>query len=159
VIESYAVIAGGFHAYCDAAAWACLMPSGGIANTIAERLRDLSFPPIFDALLRSLLFALQGQPEFVLQVAREQNLPNDPEAAILFARNLCYSGCTDEAVGLLQGAIRSGFAPLAMLERDPWLENVRSHGEYASLRSESEEIVREAGVIFREEGGPELLFG
>jgi len=157
VIESYAVIASGFHGYCDAAAWACLLPQGGIASTIAGRLRDLSFPPIFDALLRTLLFALQGEAEFVLQIAQSQDLVNDPEAAILFARNLSYVGYAQEAFPLLRGATRSGFAAAVMLERDPWLVNVKSHPDFPSLQAECAEIVQSAENIFHAEAGPHLL--
>jgi hypothetical protein len=66
----------------------------------------------------------------------------EPEVLVYLARHYSYAGESDEAIGTLGRAMRSGFvcAP-STLRSDPWLEAVRRNGDFGPLLAEAERAV------------------
>jgi len=149
VIESYAEVAQGARGYLDLAAWSCLGSTERACREASQRLAAGSPAPVFQALLRSLIASLRRDAREVQRICLSENLYEDPESALYFARHLAYSGCDRDALDFLRRAVNGGLAVPEMLEQDPWLTSLRSYGEF-------QEVLRQARVL-RERGERYLL--
>ena len=158
VVESYAVIGKGtVRGYLDAAAWASLGSQKRVAAEITNRLAARSFPPLFEALLESLLYAIRGDSAKVGEICLRQDVREDPESALYFARHLAWSGSLDPALALLRQSLSGGFSVPDMLQKDPWLASLRKEHTFSVILHEAIKRHECAKEIFRAEGGPQLL--
>lgn len=133
VIESYAEVAQGARNYLDLSAWACLGFRERAESEISKRLGAGACAPVFQALLSSLLFALRGEPSEVERICLSQELYEDPESSLYFARHLSFCGRIGPALGFLRQAIDGGLSAPDMLRRDTWLSSLRSRPEFEQL--------------------------
>ncbi len=148
VVESYLASGQGGRIYLDLCAWACL---GFTARAEAEALRRLQsreWPPLFKALLDSLVSALRGDAAAVRRICSAQELYEDPESALYLSRHLAFSGCHQDALRLLECALAGGLAVPEMLEGDPWLAGLKPLGEFKSLVQRARDLQRQAQQIF-----------
>jgi len=149
VIEAYAAVAQGARGYLDLAAWACLGSAERACREATQRLAAHSMPPVFQALLSSLISSLRRDKPEVERICFSQEFCEDPESAMYFARHLAFSGCARHALDFLRRAVHGGLAVPDMLELDPWLASLRSHREF-------QEILRQARAL--RERGEHCLF-
>lgn len=149
VIESYAGVAQGARGYLDLAAWSCLGSTERACREASQRLAVHSPAPVFQALLGSLISSLRRDAQEVQKICLSQDLYEDPESTLYFARHLAYSGCDSAALVFLRRAVDGGLAVPEMLECDPWLVSIRPHREF-------QEILRQTRVL-RERGKRCLL--
>jgi DNA-binding winged helix-turn-helix (wHTH) protein len=158
VVESYALVAkGGPRGYLDTAAWACLGARERVEAEIAERLADRAFPPVFQALLESMLCAIRGDGAGAQAAMEACALYEDPESVLYFARHLAYAGRSCRALELLSEVVKAGFTTPVMLERDPWLAKVRRERLYPQLLRDAIARHKRADKLFQNAGGPQLL--
>jgi hypothetical protein len=81
----------------------------------------------------------------------------DPEGRFYWVRHLAQIGEVDSALRELQGVVSSGyFCPFA-LQKDAWLEPLRSRTEFEVILQDAGQRRRDAVAVFRDAGGPELL--
>jgi hypothetical protein len=66
-------------------------------------------------------------------------------------------GEADRAVTVLEGVVERGFHPLAILDRDPWLEPLRGHPRMPAVVRRMEEGIAAARAAYAEAGGTALL--
>lgn len=81
----------------------------------------------------------------------------DPEAFLYLARHLAHLGDPDEAFVLLERAIDGGFACLSTLERDPWLDPLRTRSTFTTLMRRAESVHRSAETAFARLRGHQFL--
>lgn len=156
VVESYVISGRQARGYLDAAAWASL-GAKEIPDEISERLTRCAWPPLFQALLRSLSCALAGNAAEVKTISFEQDVSDDPESALYFSRHLARCGCSTEAVALLQQSANSGMSIPALLEHDPWLRPLHPDAAFQKVKREVIQRHQYAKEVFETAGGAELL--
>ena len=66
----------------------------------------------------------------------------DPEGWYLMGRNLVAAGAHERGFELVANAVRDGYTCPTRLERDRWLDPVRSRREFSALLAEAEARVR-----------------
>jgi eukaryotic-like serine/threonine-protein kinase len=133
---------------------------GRVAEAVAG-LRDLE--PKVPARVRDIVFAgrmlLEGNHgeshAAILRVTSSGF--HDPEAFLYLARQLAYLGDHDAALALLERAIDGGFACLSAIERDPWLDPLRTRTAFTRLLRRVEKIHRSAEAAFIKLHGPQFL--
>lgn len=133
VIEAYAEAAQGGRNYLDVSAWACLGFRERAELEISKRLEAGACAPVFEALLTSLLFTIRGDRSEVEKICLSQDLYEDPESSLYFARHLAFCGCVDAGLRFLRQAVDGGLAIPDMLRRDAWLSSLRSCAQFESL--------------------------
>lgn len=82
--------------------------------------------------------------------------PRDPCARYYMTRFLAVLG-HPRALEMLRQTIEGGFYVYAFLARDPWLDGLRTQGEFKSILARAEARYRHAVHAFREADGPRLL--
>ena len=157
VIESYAIEGRRARGYLDAAAWACVGDPAWVAQEISARLAAPAFPPLFTALLQSLLCALQNDARGALEVISAQDLSDDPESALYFSRHLARCGCRDAALQLLGQSIDGGLYIPAMLDADPWFGSLQKDAAFHMLNRRAAERHAEARAEFERCGGRRVV--
>jgi hypothetical protein len=81
----------------------------------------------------------------------------DPEAFLYLARHLAHLREHDAALALLDRAIAGGFACLWTLERDPWLDLLRTSPAFTTLLRRVEALHRPAATAFANLRGAQFL--
>jgi hypothetical protein len=72
-------------------------------------------------------------------------------------RQLAFLGESARALAELQHVLDRGFLCSRILRRDPWLEPLRSHAEFADIVERSERLEAEMAETFVESGADRLL--
>jgi len=157
VVECYAATGRLTRGYLDAAAWACVGAASEIKSEISERLAGRKWPPLFEALLSSLLCAIRNDANGVKAISCAQDLSDDPESALYFSRHLAWCGCSDLAIRLLRQSVSAGIAIPSMMERDPWLRSLQGDPAFRALKRDVDERHEHANEVFRAAGGARLL--
>jgi DNA-binding winged helix-turn-helix (wHTH) protein len=140
VVEAYAEAAQQGRNYLDVSAWACLGFKERAELEISKRLEAGACAPVFEALLTSLLFALRRNSSEVKKICLAQDLYEDPESSLYFARHLAFCGCVDAAFQFLRQAVDGGLAIPDMLRHDAWLSSLRSCAEFELLLAKTRAI-------------------
>jgi serine/threonine protein kinase/tetratricopeptide (TPR) repeat protein len=114
--------------------------------------------PRIARILRMLQLIAEGQSDTLLEEGRELFADFvDPEGRFYWVRHLAQIGEVDSALRELQGVVSSGyFCPFA-LQKDAWLEPLRSRTEFEVILQDAGQRRRDAVAVFRDAGGPELL--
>jgi DNA-binding winged helix-turn-helix (wHTH) protein len=158
VIEMYAKISQGTRGYLDLAAWACLGSTEHACREALQRIATHTMPPVFEALLSSLVASLRRDGAETQRICLAQDLYEDPETALYFARHLAHAECNGSALDFLRQAIDGGLAITEMLERDPWLASLRPDREFQALLRRTR-VIRERGEkCLRQAHVSQLLF-
>jgi hypothetical protein len=93
----------------------------------------------------------------VEEICHKQDVHEDPESALYFARHLAWCGSSDPALAMLRQSISGGFSVPDMLRQDPWLASLRKEHTFAAILREAIRRHECTKEIFRVEGGPQLL--
>lgn len=150
VVEAYAEVAQGARNYLDLSAWACLGFRERAEAEISKRIGAGACAPVFQALLSSLLFALRGEASEVEKICLSQELYEDPESSLYFARHLAFCGCAGPALAFLRQAIDGGLAAVDMLQRDTWLSSLRPLPDFEQLLKKAVGIQEQGRRYLRE---------
>ena len=108
--------------------------------------------------MTALRAGIEGNREEFLQAFDVQSpFVRDPED--LFYRSLLasYMGETERALDALQRSVDAGFACVAAMARDPWLDPLRGHPRFAQILHTAEGRHREAAAAFLKAGGDRVL--
>ncbi len=82
---------------------------------------------------------------------------SDPEGLYQLARWLAHLGQNSQSLAMLRRVAAGGYFCFPLLARDPWLDPLRTHGEFNEIIREIEDRHREALAVFLEAGGSHLL--
>lgn len=129
----------------------------------AARWRRLLDPATLPGLERHVIesgrAAIEGRHDDCMAAVRALlgSSFHDPEGRFYLVRNVCRIGETDLAVSILDEVADRGFHPLAILDKDPWLEPLRSHPGTPGVIRRMEEGIAAAHASYEEAGGPALL--
>jgi serine/threonine protein kinase/tetratricopeptide (TPR) repeat protein len=107
--------------------------------------------------IRSMRASLQGDPslfEQMLELGR--NFP-DPEGKFEVGLWMCSVGKVDNAVEVLDEAIRGEFYALPAMRNHPWIPILEAHPRYPELLANAQEGRRRAVRIYEELGGERFL--
>jgi tetratricopeptide (TPR) repeat protein len=72
----------------------------------------------------------------------------DPEGLFYLARHLAHLSQSAPALELLKRVVAGGFVCFPAMERDPWLDPLRTHAEFQALLGQAETRHREAASAF-----------
>jgi hypothetical protein len=81
----------------------------------------------------------------------------DPEGLFYLSRHLAHLGEPDAAIALLERVIGGGFFCFPMLERDTWLDPLRSRPAFQTLLLRAETLHRAAAAAFANLHGHQVL--
>jgi tetratricopeptide (TPR) repeat protein len=126
-------------------------------SVLRERERE-DRPEAMRVFIASLRALLEGKREESLE-ATERCLAHfrDPEVRYYLARQLAHLGAHERALDEVGRAIDGGFSCPRMLERDPWLDPLRSTPEFGAILERAQDGRRQAAAAFVEAGGDRLL--
>jgi uncharacterized protein (DUF1810 family) len=156
VVEIYSAHSRGSRAYLDLAAWAALGCKDHACAEAVKRLESRSSPPVFEALLSSLVHVLQGRNAEVLPLCTELELYEDPETALYLARHLAASGHLEPALDYLRRSVDGGLVLPETMANDPWLQPLVSHPVFAQSLERSRIQANRARQILSASTLPEL---
>jgi serine/threonine protein kinase/tetratricopeptide (TPR) repeat protein len=128
------------------------------ALAILRECEQASRPEMMRTFLRSLRTLLEGDRQASLE-AIDRCLAHfdDPEPRFYMVRQLAFLGESARALVELQHILDRGFLCSRILRRDPWLEPLRSHTEFADIVERSERLEGEMAETFVESGADRLL--
>lgn len=119
--------------YLDAAAWAASGHVEDAKATLRERLSSgAGFSPLFVTLLGTLLAALEGRRDDVVQRIQATAISREPESVFYLARHCAMAGAAGEAVTLIERARREGFISSHALSHDAVFALVRTTPAFQS---------------------------
>jgi serine/threonine protein kinase/Flp pilus assembly protein TadD len=124
------------------------------------RQRELDKPWRLGKLyLTSLRTLLEGKREESLAVSEElmHATFRDPEGMYYLGRQLAYLGQESQALDMLSRAVDNGFFCHQAMQRDWWLDSLRTRTEFTALLSKAQQLHREALTAFLAGGGASLL--
>jgi TolB-like protein len=108
--------------------------------------------------ITSLRAQLEGKrEEMVESIRRWGPLQRDAEGCYYTARQLAHVGAHDEALTCLERSLAGGYFCLPAVERDPWLDGLRSLDRFGDYVARVRERHQRAVVSFEVAGGPKLL--
>jgi tetratricopeptide (TPR) repeat protein len=108
--------------------------------------------------ITSLRAQLEGKREEVIStILRWGPLQRDAEGCYYSARQLAYIGAHEEALACLERSLAGGYFCLPAVERDPWLDGLRSLEPFRDYVARVRERHQRAVVSFEVAGGPKLL--
>jgi TolB-like protein len=108
--------------------------------------------------ITSLRAQLEGKnDEMVATIRRWGPLQRDAEGCYYSARQLAHVGAHDEALGCLDRSLAGGYFCLPAVERDPWLDGLRSLDRFHDYVGRVRERHQRAAVSYEVAGGPKLL--
>jgi tetratricopeptide (TPR) repeat protein len=108
--------------------------------------------------LRALRALAEGRREESVEAgARFVEGETDPEALYYIVRGFAYLGETDRALAGIRRAVQMGFFCYPLLLSDPWLDPIRTAGEFNAVLSDAETRHREAAVRFAQAGGNQVV--
>ena len=81
----------------------------------------------------------------------------DPEGRFYLARHLAHLESVDPALALLEQVIADGFFCYPVLERDPWLDSLRSRPAFTRMLRRAEAQHRDAAKSFAQLDGASVL--
>jgi tetratricopeptide (TPR) repeat protein len=81
----------------------------------------------------------------------------DPEGLFYLTRHLAHLNERAAALNLLQRVVAGGFVCFPAMERDPWLDPLRTNPEFSKLLREAEAHHRRAVVTFARMQGDQVL--
>ncbi len=145
-IESYS---GRGAYYLDAAAWAARSENKQAVLVLKDRIRSIPLSPLMNALLRSLLAILQGEPDEAVHLMEQVDATKEPEVLVYFARHYAKAGRVASAIRTLQQAANLGFiCSPETLRIDPWLNSLSKGRDYKAFLTRSRLLVSEATDTF-----------
>ncbi|MGE0158760.1 MAG: hypothetical protein AB7T31_05060 [Gemmatimonadales bacterium] len=101
---------------------------------------------------------LEGKhEELVSTVRRWAPLQRDAEGCYYTARQLAHIGFTDDALTCLERSLAGGYFCLPAVERDPWLDSLRSLERFRDYTARVREHHQRALVTYEVAGGHRLL--
>jgi DNA-binding winged helix-turn-helix (wHTH) protein/tetratricopeptide (TPR) repeat protein len=116
-------------------------------------------PPRIRDLLAAARLLLAGQDAESLAAAKRVAMSDfrDPEGMFYTARHLAHLGECPYALALLERVVTGGFFSFPTLERDPWLECLRTKPAFTKLLRRAEKLHHAARAAFDEHGGDAIL--
>jgi tetratricopeptide (TPR) repeat protein len=133
---------------------------GRVDEAIAgyRRITQLRLPPMIGMMMGAARSVLEGNRDEALATIREFMLrPFDPEGVYFMARNLVRLEEHEEALGLLERIVGEGFFAYQILQRDPWLDPIRSERRFNTVVARARERSQDAEAEFHRLGGDQLL--
>jgi len=106
---------------------------------------------------RAQVELLRGEYKASADRIRQMIHINDPEGRYYAARHLAQLGETGEAIDLLERVVADGFFCLPAFVRDPALDSLRPHPEFASILRDVEARHRRAIISFITAEGDRVL--
>ena len=125
---------------------------------LRERESQLDHESPVAVYITSLRAQLEGKhEEMVDSIRRWGPLQRDAEGCYYTARQLAHVGAHDEAITCLERSLAGGYFCLPAVERDPWLDGLRSLDRFRDYVGRVRERHQRAVVSFEVAGGPKLL--
>ncbi len=105
------------------------------------------------------LAAVEGRGEDADRLLRDiyERGVRDPDMLFFFARVLSRAGVIELALDIVEAMVDRGWYSTEALERDSWLEPLRSEARFQAALERAHEGRRQAAIAFREAGGEKLL--
>jgi TolB-like protein len=117
---------------------------------------DINQPSRLVHFTSGLLHMLRGDREKSLAAVLHTDI-DDPEGRYYIARYLIRLGETDRGLATLSASVNDGFFCLPVLQRDPWLDAVRSTPAFDEIVRRAEARHRRAVISFLSAEGDRVL--
>jgi len=155
-LESYGTKAG---YYLDCAALAALGETQTALAKLRVREKAGGATGAVQAIMHSLQAYLEGNIEECVRATQIDGavLSRTPESLYYLARQLARVNECERAISILSEVIESGFLCASALERDPWLDSLRSSARFSELLQDAERQKSYLHLAFLAAGGEELL--
>lgn len=113
---------------------------------------------VYRSFYETALAVLERDPARALQAGRlaARRFP-DPEGLFHIARFWSHLDLREDALELLERVVAMGYGCAPALQRDPWLQPLRSSPKLPTLAQRAEAATRLARERFDQEGGPAIL--
>jgi TolB-like protein len=128
------------------------------ARVLALALEQVPTSRLLRDFVRAQRAVLDGDKETALAlIVPYLESFHDPEGRYFLARSLARLGEADLALGALEQVVAAGFTVPQALERDPWLDGVRTTERFARCLNRAHAGRAAALDAYRAAGGPALL--
>jgi serine/threonine protein kinase len=123
-----------------------------------RRILQQRLPPMIGLMMGAACAVLEDNRDGALGIIREFMSRNfDPEGCYFMARNLVRLGEHASALDLLERLVKEGFFAYQILQRDPWLDPIRSERRFNTTVAHARERSQDAEAEFHRLGGDQLL--
>lgn len=134
--------------YLDAAAWAASGHVDEAKAMLRERMPPgAAFPALFKALLGTLLAALEGRQDEVVQTIHATAIDREPESIFYLSRHCGLVDAASDAIALVAHARREGFVSSYALSHDTAFATIRSAPAFQSEMAAAVNLEHEARTL------------